>query len=269
MGATTTSEFRLLEADAALSRRFQTVYVSEPTAQETEEVLQRLLGRYSHYHRVYIDTHVAATAVRMAEAFIHGMRRFPDKALDLLDDAAARRRILAERSPVVSALPLSEHQWEGKEVSAVLRVTESDLALVVSEQTGIPVEVVLRGRDCSLKDLEGKLSTSVVGQKEAVSAVSRCLRRNSSGLGMHLGPGKRERQRPMGVFLMIGPTGSYSSYAGSICCYWLPLPRYRGRKDTAGPQFGRGGVQRRLHYLFSWTIQYTTYLHEQYNTLPL
>lgn len=178
IGATTTEEYRkYIEKDAALERRFQPVVVEEPSPEEAEAILRGLLPRYEHHHRLTISPSAVSAAVALSQRYIPD-RRLPDKAVDLMDEAASRTRLTGEQSPLV---------------------TGEAVAAVVSGWTGIPVTSLSRSESDRLLNLEEALHRRVVGQDKAVSKLAKSIRRSRTGL--------KEPGRPVGSFLFLGPTG--------------------------------------------------------------
>jgi len=236
-GATTLDEYRKhVEKDGALERRFQTIIVDPPSADETVDILKGLRDRYEAHHRVQITDEAIQMAVNLAERYISG-RYLPDKAIDVIDEAGARVRLRAmTRPPDVTrieqemerlnqekeeAVATSDYeraaelrnkveelrqkkdhhlaQWreEGHEVEGI--VDEEVVAEVVSRMTGVPLQRLESEEMERLLRMEDELHKRVVSQDEAISAVSRSLRRSRSGL--------KDPRRPMGSFIFIGPTG--------------------------------------------------------------
>ncbi len=237
VGATTVEEYRRhIEKDAALERRFQPVTVSEPSPAQTLAILEGLRARYETHHRVQVTEEALEAAVNLSTRYITD-RYLPDKAIDLIDEAAARVRLQYAVSPSETAvledtaIQLSREKsaalHEGKfELAASLQekeekarkrlhscreiwcsdemeesgeVTAADVAAVVALWTGIPVEQVSREEQTRLRQLETLLHDRVIGQKEAVSAVARAVRRSRVGL--------QDPDRPGGSFIFLGPTG--------------------------------------------------------------
>jgi len=237
IGATTLDEYRKhIEKDAALSRRFQPVTVNEPTAEEAVEILRGLRDRYEAHHRVRITDDALQAAVTLSDRYITD-RYLPDKAVDLMDEAASRVRIHSFTAPPdlkeqqlrldgivrekqeaidqqnyerAARLRDDEHsvraeidekraEWERTKLSSGDTVTQEDIAHVVSSWTGIPVKKMTEGESERLMQLEAILHERVVGQEEAVSAVSRAIRRARAGL--------QDPKRPIGSFIFLGPTG--------------------------------------------------------------
>ena len=237
IGATTLDEYRKhIEKDAALERRFQPVMVGEPTAEETLSILYGLRDRYEAHHKVRITDEALAAAVKLSDRYIPD-RFLPDKAIDLMDEAASRVRIQACTAPAdvrEQEKRLEAVQIEKKEAishqdfekAAALRdqernlnreieekraewnraqsttrdtVTEEDIAQVVSQWTGIPVSRMTEQEAQRLVKLEETLHKRLIGQEEAVSAVARAIRRARAGL--------KDPKRPIGSFIFLGPTG--------------------------------------------------------------
>jgi ATP-dependent Clp protease ATP-binding subunit ClpC len=232
IGATTLDEYRKnVEKDAALERRFQPVLVSEPTVDETIEILTGLKDRYEAFHRVRITEEAIVAAAELSDRYIRD-RFLPDKAIDLVDQAGARvrlrsrakpedtkaledeiRRAERERDQAISAenyqradelrAAIDEHRGrleERREGRArAPEVTAEDIAEVVSRRTGIPVSQLTEEERDRLLRLEETLHRRVVGQEEAVSAVAEAIRRARAGLG--------DPRKPVGSFLFLGPTG--------------------------------------------------------------
>ena len=180
IGATTPEEYRkTIQKDSALERRFGRVMVEEPTPTAAETILAGLMPRYERYHGVAIPSTAIHAAVELSVRYLPG-RYLPDKAIDLLDEAAAARRI-AENSSEKKAL------------------TPADIARVVSKASGVPAE---RGGEAErerLAQLEQRLAAEVIGQPRAVASVAAAIRRSRTGL--------RENNRPIGAMLFLGPTG--------------------------------------------------------------
>jgi ATP-dependent Clp protease ATP-binding subunit ClpC len=232
IGATTVDEYRKnIEKDAALERRFQPVLVSEPTVDDTVQILFGLRDRYEAHHRVKINDEAIIAAAELSDRYIAD-RFLPDKAIDLMDQAAARVRLRSKTKPqdtkeledeikhlqrekdqAVAAEDFERAQElrnrieelrgelrearQGRQPAA--EVTAEDIAEVVSRATGIPVSQLTEEERERLLRLEGQLHERVVGQEEAVSAVSESIRRARAGLA--------DPNRPIGSFLFLGPTG--------------------------------------------------------------
>ena len=180
IGAPTPEEYRkTIQKDSALERRFGRVMVEEPTPAAAETILAGLMPRYERYHGVSIPPEAIHAAVELSVRYLPG-RYLPDKAIDLLDEAAAARRI-ADASGGRRAL------------------TPADIAKVVSKASGVPAERVGEAERERLANLEQRLAAEVIGQPQAVAAVASAIRRSRTGL--------RESGRPIGAMLFLGPTG--------------------------------------------------------------
>jgi ATP-dependent Clp protease ATP-binding subunit ClpC len=227
IGATTLAEFRRIEKDAALTRRFQPVLIAEPSVEDAVLILDGLKSAYEEHHRVsYTDAAIKA-AVELSHRYISD-RFLPDKAIDLIDQAGARLRLRLGAKVDVEALVKEKEHLEDEKRQAVaaeefeeatrLRdrigaieasiesgsgedgvVDEAAIAEVVSRATGIPASRLTEGDKQRLAVLEDELHQRVVGQTDAVSAVAKAVRRSRSGLG--------DAGRPIGSFLFLGPTG--------------------------------------------------------------
>ena len=237
IGATTIEEYRkYIEKDAALERRFQPVQVGEPTEEESIEILKGLRGLYEKHHNVEITDEGVEAAVRLSARYVND-RFLPDKAIDLMDEAAAKSRLGVMRDPqdailkkqeirqaeldledalregdierartLKSAKEDLELQWEKlnkKNQRADKRrkpvVGENEIAEVVAGWTKIPVSKLTENEAARLQKLEETLHKRVIGQEEAVSAVAKAVRRGRVGL--------KDPKRPIGSFLFLGPTG--------------------------------------------------------------
>lgn len=182
IGATTVEEYRkTIQKDSALERRFGKVMVEEPSPENAEQILCGLMPRYERYHGVTIPQEAIHAAVELSVRYLPG-RYLPDKAIDLLDEAAASVRIAAAE--------------EGEKRRSL---QPSDIAKVVSKASGVPVERVGEAERERLTHLESRLASEVIGQPQAVAAVAAAIRRSRTGL--------RESGRPIGAMLFLGPTG--------------------------------------------------------------
>jgi len=237
IGATTLDEYRkYIEKDGALERRFQPVMVNPPTVEETVAILKGLREKYESHHRLKITYEALQAAASLSDRYISG-RYLPDKAIDLIDEAASRRRLKLSHPPpeikelereveeitrkkdeainrqdFEKAASLRDKEREAKNRLDYLRanweklipeeekvIEAADIAHVVSQWTGIPVAQLCKEEREKLLSMEDSLAEVVIGQKEAISAVSRAIRRSRAGL--------KDRQRPIGSFLFLGPTG--------------------------------------------------------------
>jgi len=234
IGATTTSEYtKHIEKDAALERRFQPIQVPETTPSETLAILKGLRKHYEKFHGVKISDEVLEDAVNLAKRYVQD-RFMPDKAIDLIDETAAYLRVdKGKTSPEVRKLQkelklvnarideavdsedyeqAAQHKTRASQIHEELNrlrastqeakrllMTSEDLADVVARMTGVPVKKVIRSEAKYLLTLEKTLGKYIIGQREAVEAVSRAVRRNRSGIGSD--------KRPIGSFIFLGPTG--------------------------------------------------------------
>ncbi len=236
IGATTLDEYRkYIEKDPALERRFQPVYVGEPSVEETKEILKGLRDKYEAHHRVKISDEAIEAASELSSKYITD-RFLPDKAIDLMDEAASKKRMEIESVPSeiktleeelqklakegMAAVQAQEYEkaaalrdkaealqrryqeekekWmKEREISEV--VGEEDIAQVVSSWTGIPVAKLVEKEKDRLLHMEEELHKRVVGQDEAVRAIAEAIRRSRAGI--------TEGRRPIGSFLFLGPTG--------------------------------------------------------------
>ena len=242
IGATTPDEYRkYLERDSALERRFQPVRVEEPTVDESVEILKGIKGEYEKHHELTINEDALKAAASMAARFISD-RSLPDKAIDLIDEAASRVRINNSEQPLSltevsnmldrvrrekdeaistrqyeQAAELREREmslqlkmealqtdWETERSSNSPVVTEDDIAEVVNMWTGIPVARLASTESERLVNMEASLRGQVSGQDEAITVISKAVRRARAGL--------KNPKRPTGVFLFLGPTGVGKTY---------------------------------------------------------
>ncbi|WP_026760901.1 ATP-dependent Clp protease ATP-binding subunit [Selenomonas ruminantium] len=236
IGATTLDEYKkYLEKDAALSRRFQPIMVEEPTEEDAEKILFGLRGKYEEFHQATIEDEAVKAAVHLSHRYITD-RFLPDKAIDLMDEAASKVRMgqvaptetiqtlreqlnqtLIEKEAAITAqeyeraaklrdkylqlkdeLADKQQVWEKKGKNHIT-VTAEDIAAVTAQWTGIPVSQLAASESAKLLKLEKILGARVIGQSEAVKAVAKAIRRARSGL--------KDPKRPIGSFLFLGPTG--------------------------------------------------------------
>ncbi len=237
IGATTQDEFRkYIERDAALERRFQAVKVKEPSEEEAVDIMKGLRERYEAHHHVEITDDAIQAAVTLSQRYISD-RSLPDKAIDLVDEAASRVRLqqslppldvrqdraklvklnnevehlakrnadehqLAklqkERDDLAESVQVREEEWAALEKPEPI-VGEAEIASIVQSWTGIPVTKLVEAESQKLLRMESDLHQRIIGQGDAVSAVSRAIRRARSGL--------KDPKRPMGSFIFLGPTG--------------------------------------------------------------
>ena len=237
IGATTLEEYRkYIEKDAALERRFQPVTVEEPSEEETIEILKGLRPYYEKHHGVVIEDSALEAAVKMSERYIND-RFLPDKAIDIIDEAASKVRLGGYRmAPEVDAMEVELHEIQKDKEKAVkqadlslakelqarqreieteiskykekeerrnkrkkISVTEASVADIISDWTKIPVQRLTEGETKRLARLEKELHKRVIGQEEAVKAVAQAVKRGRVGL--------KDPNRPIGSFLFLGPTG--------------------------------------------------------------
>ena len=204
IGATTLEEYKkTIEKDGALERRFQKIIVPPATADETKSILERLAPFYSDYHHVNYSPEAIEACVRLADRYITD-RAFPDKAIDVLDEAGAlvsgrQTPPTAQPSNSQTAQPSNSQTAEGTPT-----VSDTDIAEVVSIISGVPVQRVATAEGQRLRDLDATLRSRVIGQDEAVSQVVKAIRRSRMGLA---DPG-----RPIGSFFFLGPTGVGKTY---------------------------------------------------------
>lgn len=194
IGATTLAEYKkTIEKDGALERRFQKIIIPPTTADETIGILQQLAPYYSDYHHVEYSPEAIEACVRLSERYITD-RAFPDKAIDVLDEAGA---LLASRSQ-------NSEVGDQKSENQKSEVTDADIAEVVSIMSGVPVQRVATAESQRLRELDRELRSRVIGQDEAVSQVVKAIRRSRLGLS--------DPNRPIGSFFFLGPTGVGKTY---------------------------------------------------------
>jgi ATP-dependent Clp protease ATP-binding subunit ClpC len=239
IGATTLNEFRKhIEKDSALERRFQPVMVGEPSVEETVEILRGLRDRYEAHHKVTITDEALAAAAKLSDRYISD-RFLPDKAVDLIDEASSRvrlqatlpppeireidnqiRKVKVEKEAVVKSQEFEkaaairdreeklrlekqrlEAEWaERKSLSdKTIKVTEEDIAHIVSSWTRIPVSKLAQAETAKLLGMKDQLHKRVIGQDESIEVVTRAIRRSRAGL--------KNPKRPIGSFIFLGPTG--------------------------------------------------------------
>ena len=237
IGATTLKEYRkYIEKDAALERRFSPVNVKEPTEEETIQILKGLRDKYEAHHNVKITDEAIKAAVELSSRYIND-RFLPDKAIDLIDEAASKVRMKSYTEPESfkgikdeiekldkekeeairvqnfekaaklrdkenskkKELEDAKKEWENKNSKKISTLKEEDIANVIASWTGIPVTKVSQTENDKLKNLEENLHKRVIGQDEAVSAVAKAIKRSRMGL--------KDPNKPIGSFLFLGPTG--------------------------------------------------------------
>jgi ATP-dependent Clp protease ATP-binding subunit ClpC len=242
IGATTIDEYRkYIEKDAALERRFQTIHVNAPTVEETVDILKGLRERYEKHHKVKITDDALVMAATLSDRYVTG-RNLPDKAIDLIDEAGARARIMAMTRPpdvknIEEELQQVKHEkelaiarqdyekaaalrdrereikanyertlaeWEQDKAEKEMTVGEEEIAYIVSKWTGVPVAKLEEAESEKLLRMEQELGKRVVGQEEAITAISKALRRARADI--------KDPNRPIGSFVFLGPTGVGKTY---------------------------------------------------------
>lgn len=234
VGATTIKEYRIIEKDAALERRFQQIMVNEPSHEQTIKILYGLRSRYENHHKIIISNEAIAESVKLSSKYISD-KFLPDKAIDLIDEAGAALRLeLSAQEPENLKEVLTEIEgleirvmgesdeksinlinekleelkkikneltelWVQTKLENIPHLLPGHVALVVSKSTGIPVSELTVDEKVKLQNLEKSLNKRVVGQEDAVKSVSQSIKRARAGV-KHL-------KRPVGVFLFLGPTG--------------------------------------------------------------
>ena len=237
VGATTLNEYRkFIEKDAALERRFSPVTVNEPSEKDTIQILKGIRDKYEAHHNVKITDEAIEAAVKLSIRYVND-RFLPDKAIDLIDEASSRARLktytepdslkelqeeiektknekeeavlnqkfekAAELRDTEKALrdkfEKEQSKWKSKNTKSIVTITEENIAEVIANWTGIPAKKITEDENEKLKNLEKELHKRVIGQNEAVEAVSKAIRRGRVGL--------KDPKRPIGSFLFLGPTG--------------------------------------------------------------
>jgi ATP-dependent Clp protease ATP-binding subunit ClpC len=237
VGASTLNEYRkYIEKDGALERRFQTIIVDPPTAEETIEILKGLRQRYEDHHRVIIPDNTLEAAAKLAERYITD-RFLPDKGIDVIDEAGARARLAAQVPPpevarlkeelesinrekeeavrdqnferaaslrdqereLQAEIRKRQEEWERERQTHRPTISDDDVAFIVSRWTGIPVTRLQEAETQRLLRMEDEIHKAVVGQQQAIQAISRAIRRSRAGL--------KDPHRPIGSFIFSGPTG--------------------------------------------------------------
>jgi len=237
IGATTMDEYRKhIEKDAALARRFQTIMVEAPSVEQTIEIITGLRDKYEAHHRVKFSDEAVVAAARLSNQYISD-RFLPDKAVDVIDEAGSRARLqITTRPPELkeieteidrvtqekesairrqeyekaasardtertlrAKLEESTREWERKRDSADVVINEEDIAYIVSKWTGVPLTKLEEKESARLLRMRDELHGAIIGQDEAIDAITRAIQRSRSGLRSHT--------RPVGSFLCLGPTG--------------------------------------------------------------
>ncbi len=237
VGATTLNEYRkFIEKDAALERRFSPVTVNEPSEKDTILILKGIRDKYEAHHNVKITDEAIESAVQLSVRYVND-RFLPDKAIDLIDEAASRARLRTFTEPdnlkklqediekvknekeeavinqkfekaaelrdkeksLKEKFEKEQNKWKNKNTKSIVNITEENIAEVIANWTGIPAKKITEDENEKLKNLEKELHKRVIGQNEAVEAVSKAIRRGRVGL--------KDPKRPIGSFLFLGPTG--------------------------------------------------------------
>ena len=237
VGATTLNEYRkFIEKDAALERRFSPVTVNEPSEKDTILILKGIRDKYEAHHNVKITDEAIGAAVKLSIRYVND-RFLPDKAIDLIDEAASRARLKTFTEPdnlkqmqediekiknekeeavinqkfekaaelrdkekdLKEKYEKEQNKWKNKNTKSIVTITEENIAEVIASWTGIPAKKITEDENEKLKNLEKELHKRVIGQNEAVEAVSKAIRRGRVGL--------KDPNRPIGSFLFLGPTG--------------------------------------------------------------
>ena len=237
IGATTLNEYRkYIEKDAALERRFSPVTVNEPSEKDTVQILKGIRDKYEAHHNVKITDEAIEAAVKLSVRYVND-RFLPDKAIDLIDEAASRARLQTFTEPenlkklqeeiekvknekeelvlnqkfekaaelrdkektLREKFEKEQNKWKNKNTKSIVNITEENIAEVIASWTGIPAKKITEDENQRLKNLEVELHKRVIGQNEAVEAVAKAIRRGRVGL--------KDPKRPIGSFLFLGPTG--------------------------------------------------------------
>jgi len=237
IGTTTIEEYKkYIEKDSALERRFSPVNVPEPSKEDTIQILNGLRDKYEAHHNVKITDEAIRTAVELSSRYIND-RFLPDKAIDLIDESASKEKLKAYTEPdllkkleeeldiiqkdkdeairsqkfekaaelrdkefvITEQKEKEEQKWKNKNTKTMITITEENIAEIISNSIGIPVEKINKNENEKLKNLEDKLHKRVIGQNEAIEAVAKAIRRGRVGL--------KDPNRPIGSFLFLGPTG--------------------------------------------------------------
>jgi len=237
VGATTLNEYRkFIEKDAALERRFSPVTVNEPSEKDTIQILKGIRDKYEAHHNVKITDEAIEAAVKLSIRYVND-RFLPDKAIDLIDEASSKARLRTYTEPdslkelqeeiektknekeeavlnqkfekaaelrdtekaLKDKFEKEQSKWKSKNTKSIVTITEENIAEVIANWTGIPAKKITEDENEKLKNLEKELHKRVIGQNEAVEAVSKAIRRGRVGL--------KDPNRPIGSFLFLGPTG--------------------------------------------------------------
>ncbi len=237
VGATTIKEYRkYIEKDQALERRFQPIYIEEPNKEDSIKILKGIRDKYEAHHNVKITDDAIIAAVELSSRYIND-RFLPDKAIDLIDETASKIKLKATVEPeylkdmekelekavrekeeainvqnyekaaklrdterfLIEKLELENEKWKNRNTKKIINIEKEDVENVISRWTGIPIYKITESENEKLKNLENSLHKRVVGQEDAIFAVSKAIRRGRIGL--------KDPNRPIGSFLFLGPTG--------------------------------------------------------------
>ncbi len=210
LGATTEDEYKkYIESDSALERRFQPVLVEEPDLETSEQMLRALRPKYESHHGLRISDDAIKAAVSLSHRYVSG-RLLPDKAVDLIDEASSKIRIVNQEGiEIKDELPEVGVMLETKP----LEVVKDDIGSLVADMTGIPVNSLLKTETEKLLDMEEGLRSRIIGQERAVRSVSDAIRRARSGL--------KDPNRPVGSFMFLGPTGVGKTELSKALAWYL------------------------------------------------
>jgi ATP-dependent Clp protease ATP-binding subunit ClpC len=241
IGATTLDEYKKsIEKDAALVRRFQKIILKEPTAQETVQILKNLQLSYQDFHKVLYDDNVIETIVKLSSRYITD-RQFPDKAIDVLDELGSEKRVTTktpenieklkkqideiketkiavvksqnyeqaaklrdEEKKLKDKLDKEKENWSEKQKSNKDQITIDDVYQMISQMTGVPISKLDSTETKKLLEMENILSAKVIGQDEAITSISKAIRRNRVGI--------KDANKPIGSFIFLGSTGVGKTY---------------------------------------------------------
>lgn len=251
IGATTLDEYRMyIEKDGALERRFQKVIIEPTSPEETLEILRCIKSKYEEHHRVHYNDEALLSTIKLSERYITD-KFFPDKAIDVLDETGSRVHISSivvpkeildleqriekirqekeqyakqqdfERAAKLrdierrlqEELVFERNKWEEEEERHIANVSEQDIAEVVAMMTGIPVQRIARSETEKLLHIEDELKKIVIGQDDAISTITRAIRRTRAGL--------KDPNRPIGSFMFLGPTGVGKTYLAKVLAEYL------------------------------------------------
>lgn len=237
IGTTTIEEYRkYIEKDTALERRFSPINVPEPSKEDTIQILNGLRDKYEAHHNVKITDEAISSAVELSTRYMND-RFLPDKAIDLIDEAASKARLKAYTEPkllkkleeeieriqkdkeeairsqkfekaaelrdneneLIEKKEKEEQKWKNKNTKTMITISEENIAEIISGSTGIPVDKISKNENEKLKNLESRFHEKVIGQNEAIEAVAKAIKRGRVGI--------KDPNRPIGSFLFLGPTG--------------------------------------------------------------